>query len=57
MSTQTPIVVVGAGLAGCEAAWQLASRGHRVALYEMKPVRRSPAHVSDRFAELVKGRS
>ena len=51
--SQTPIVVVGAGLAGCEAAWQLASRGVRVVLYEMKPVRRSPAHASDRFAELV----
>jgi methylenetetrahydrofolate--tRNA-(uracil-5-)-methyltransferase len=51
--TETPIVVVGAGLAGCEAAWQLASRGLPVALYEMKPVRRSPAHASDRFAELV----
>jgi len=53
VSTQTPIAVVGAGLAGCEAAWQLASRGLPVVLYEMKPVRRSPAHVSDRFAELV----
>ena len=45
--------VVGAGLAGCEAAWQLARRGVDVTLCEMKPVRRSPAHVSDSFAELV----
>jgi methylenetetrahydrofolate--tRNA-(uracil-5-)-methyltransferase len=51
--SQTPVIVVGAGLAGCEAAWQLAERGLDVVLYEMKPVRRSPAHVSDRFAELV----
>ncbi len=45
--------VIGAGLAGCEAAWQLAKRGVEVTLYEMKPARRSPAHVSDSFAELV----
>jgi len=51
--SSAPIVVIGAGLAGCEAAWQLASRGVDVVLYEMKPVRRSPAHQSDRFAELV----
>lgn len=47
------VVVVGAGLAGSEAAWQLAVRGVDVALYEMKPERRSPAHASDDFAELV----
>jgi methylenetetrahydrofolate--tRNA-(uracil-5-)-methyltransferase len=47
------VVVVGAGLAGTEAAWQLAERGVDVALYEMKPERRSPAHASDDFAELV----
>jgi methylenetetrahydrofolate--tRNA-(uracil-5-)-methyltransferase len=47
------ITVVGAGLAGCEAAWQLARRGVSVRLEEMKPARRSPAHVSDDFAELV----
>jgi len=45
--------VVGAGLAGCEAAWQLAERGVEVRLCEMKPHRRSPAHRSDGFAELV----
>jgi methylenetetrahydrofolate--tRNA-(uracil-5-)-methyltransferase len=45
--------VIGAGLAGSEAAWQLAQRGVRVALYEMKPARLSPAHQSGEFAELV----
>ena len=47
------IKVIGAGLAGCEAAWQLAQRGLQVALYEMKPEKKSPAHHSDAFAELV----
>ncbi|MGM9521619.1 MAG: methylenetetrahydrofolate--tRNA-(uracil(54)-C(5))-methyltransferase (FADH(2)-oxidizing) TrmFO [Oscillospiraceae bacterium] len=47
------VTVIGAGLAGCEAAWQMAQRGINVTLYEMKPGRRSPAHVSDNFAELV----
>ena len=46
-------VVVGAGLAGCEAAWQLAKQGIRVCLYEMKPVKMTPAHHSDLLAELV----
>ena len=45
--------VIGAGLAGCEAAYQLAKRGIFVNLYEMKPVVKSPAHKSDLFAELV----
>lgn len=45
--------VIGAGLAGCEAAWQLAVRGIRVRLIEMKPGKMSPAHHSDRLAELV----
>lgn len=45
--------VVGGGLAGSEAAWQLAERGHRVVLYEMRPVRSTPAHHTDRLAELV----
>lgn len=45
--------VIGAGLAGSEAAWQLASRGISVTLYEMKPAKRSPAHKGDGFAELV----
>ncbi len=47
------VTVVGAGLAGCEAAWQLARRGVNVALIEMKPLRRSPAHHLDDFCELV----
>ncbi len=47
------VVVVGAGLAGCEAAWQAARRGVRVVLHEMKPERRSPAHTLPEFAELV----
>jgi methylenetetrahydrofolate--tRNA-(uracil-5-)-methyltransferase len=47
------ITIIGAGLAGCEAAWQCAERGEAVTLVEMKPLRRSPAHRSDDFAELV----
>ncbi len=47
------VKVIGAGLAGSEAAWQLARRGLRVALYEMKPHKKSPAHHADTFAELV----
>ena len=47
------VKVIGAGLAGSEAAWQLAQRGFRVELYEMKPVKKSPAHHVDTFAELV----
>ena len=50
---QAPLVVIGAGLAGCEAAWQAAQRGVDVVLFEMKPLRMSPAHVSQQFAELV----
>ena len=49
----TPVKVIGAGLAGAEAAWQLAQRGIQVELYEMKPHKKSPAHHSDTFAELV----
>lgn len=45
--------IIGAGLAGCEAAWQAAKAGAEVRLYEMKPVRMSPAHHSEHFAELV----
>jgi methylenetetrahydrofolate--tRNA-(uracil-5-)-methyltransferase len=48
-----PLVIVGAGLAGCEAAWQAARRGIAVRLYEMRPVQTSPAHHGDDFAELV----
>lgn len=47
------ITVVGGGLAGCEAALQLARRGHRVRLVEMRPVRKTPAHQTDRLGELV----
>ena len=47
------VKVIGAGLAGSEAAWQLAQRGVAVTLYEMKPRKKSPAHHSDGFAELV----
>ena len=47
------IPVIGAGLAGSEAAWQLAEHGEQVELVEQKPVRRSPAHTSDTFCELV----
>ena len=46
------VTVIGAGLAGSECAWQLAQRGVEVTLYEMKPEKRTPAHVSDYFAEL-----
>ena len=49
----TPVTVIGAGLAGCECAWQLAGRGIPVRLIEMKPQKMSPAHVSENFAELV----
>lgn len=51
--TDAYINVVGAGLAGSEASWQIAKRGCRVRLYEMKPGKKSPAHKSDDFAELV----
>ena len=47
------VKVIGAGLAGSEAAWQLAQRGIQVQLYEMKPHKKSPAHHTDTFAELV----
>jgi methylenetetrahydrofolate--tRNA-(uracil-5-)-methyltransferase len=51
--TERRATVIGAGLAGCEAAWQLAERGVRVCLIEMKPGRMSPAHHTDQLAELV----
>ncbi|HLQ75813.1 MAG TPA: FAD-dependent oxidoreductase, partial [Terriglobia bacterium] len=47
------IKVIGGGLAGCEAAWQIAERGVTVRLYEMRPVRRTPAHTTDHLAEVV----
>jgi methylenetetrahydrofolate--tRNA-(uracil-5-)-methyltransferase len=45
--------VIGAGLAGCEAAWQIANQGIQVNLYEMRPVKSTPAHKTDLFGELV----
>ncbi|HWV56138.1 MAG TPA: FAD-dependent oxidoreductase, partial [Longimicrobiales bacterium] len=47
------VLVIGGGLAGCEAAWQLAQRGHHVRLVEMRPVATTPAHQTDGLAELV----
>lgn len=47
------LTIIGGGLAGTEAAWQAAQRGITVSLYEMRPVRQTPAHVSDHLAELV----
>jgi methylenetetrahydrofolate--tRNA-(uracil-5-)-methyltransferase len=47
------IPIIGAGLAGAEAAWQLAERGHEVVVHEMRPVKETPAHRTDRLAELV----
>ena len=47
------VKVVGAGLAGCEAAWQLANAGIDVELYEMKPLKYTPAHKYSGYAELV----
>ncbi len=49
----TPIHIVGGGLAGSEAAWQVAQAGHACTLFEMRPVRNTPAHQTDRLAELV----
>lgn len=53
MSEYNKVTVIGAGLAGSEAAWQIASQGVPVILYEMRPVRQTPAHITDQFAELV----
>ena len=47
------VVVIGAGLAGSEASWQIAQRGVKVILYEMRPFKMTPAHKTDKFAELV----
>lgn len=47
------VIVIGAGLAGSEAAWQLAKRGVKVSLYEMRPKKMTPAHKTENFAELV----
>jgi methylenetetrahydrofolate--tRNA-(uracil-5-)-methyltransferase len=54
MKENTPCInVIGAGLAGCEAAYQAAKRGVKVKLYEMKPLKFTPAHHNPKFAELV----
>ncbi|WP_435367832.1 FADH(2)-oxidizing methylenetetrahydrofolate--tRNA-(uracil(54)-C(5))-methyltransferase TrmFO [Paenibacillus illinoisensis] len=53
LTNEQVVTVIGAGLAGTEAAWQIASRGVRVKLYEMRPVVKTPAHHTDKFAELV----
>ena len=53
MTYNKEVVVVGAGLAGSEAAYQLAKRGIKVKLYEMKKIKKTEAHKSDDFAELV----
>ena len=53
MKSQNSVVIIGAGLAGCEAAYTLAKAGTRVKLYDMKPGKKSPAHSEDNLAELV----
>src|ERR687883_135215 len=53
MNRACEIIVVGGGFAGVEAAWQAAHRGARVRLYEMRPVRQTPAHHTDKLAEIV----
>ena len=53
MMSDVKIKIIGAGLAGCEAAWQAAKLGVKVELHEMKPIKFSPAHHSEGFAELV----
>jgi methylenetetrahydrofolate--tRNA-(uracil-5-)-methyltransferase len=53
MTSSEPIHILGGGLAGSEAAWQLAERGHDVVLHEMRGVRGTPAHKTERLAELV----
>jgi methylenetetrahydrofolate--tRNA-(uracil-5-)-methyltransferase len=50
---RSPVTVIGGGLAGSEAAWQLAERGIPVRLLEMRPIAASPAHHGDDLAELV----
>ncbi|MCK9197971.1 MAG: methylenetetrahydrofolate--tRNA-(uracil(54)-C(5))-methyltransferase (FADH(2)-oxidizing) TrmFO [Syntrophales bacterium] len=53
MRVDSEVTVIGGGLAGCEAAWQMLNRGCRVTMYEMKPERFSPAHTSPLLSELV----
>src|SRR3954471_2639788 len=47
------VIVIGGGLAGSEAAWQIANQGERVRLFEMRPVTATPAHKTDQLAEIV----
>ncbi|CAM5303275.1 Methylenetetrahydrofolate--tRNA-(uracil-5-)-methyltransferase TrmFO OS=Lysinibacillus sphaericus OX=1421 GN=trmFO PE=3 SV=1 [Lysinibacillus sphaericus] len=51
--TELVVNVIGAGLAGSEAAWQIAKRGVKVKLYEMRPVKQTPPTILANFAELV----
>src|ERR1700747_2380712 len=51
--TTKPVHVIGGGLAGSEAAWQLAQAGVPVVLHEMRPLRATPVHLTDSFAKLV----
>ena len=53
LPSDTCVTVVGGGLAGCEAAWQLAERGVSVVLIEMRPTHGSPAHHTEHLGELV----
>ncbi len=53
MKNDLELTIVGAGLAGSEAAWQAAERGIKVTLYEMRPAKRTPAHVTNLFSDLV----
>ena len=53
MNNIEKVIIIGAGMAGSEAAWQVANRGIKVDLYEMRPVKNIPAHKTDLFAELV----
>ncbi len=53
MNNIEKVIIIGAGMAGSEAAWQAANRGIKVDLYEMRPVKNTPAHKTDLFAELV----
>ena len=51
--TKQIVHIIGAGLAGSEAAWQLAQRGVSVVIYEMRPLQSTPAHKTNKAAELV----
>src|SRR5574341_668458 len=53
VSSLQSLIIIGGGLAGSEAAWQAASRGTKVRLYEMRPARMTGAHITGKLAELV----